>query len=108
MIYNNKNIGKVNLLNAVNMDYITKIKDPKVYKLIFTHFFLKINPKHIFQDYLVDKNNWKTGLFTDGYNTVSLDRRKLYNTPIAGYLKCNNSIILQYPDTIRRFLLKLS
>lgn len=107
MIYNNKNNKRANLLNAVDIRYIKKFKDPKIYRLIFTHFFQKINTVNIFQDTLISQDNWKTGFFTDGYNTITIKRRVLYDRPITGYMKCRNSVMKKYPGTVLIFLMSL-
>ena len=38
----------------------------------------KLTKENHFLD--LDKNNWKTGFFTDGYNNISMDRRNIYKT----------------------------
>lgn len=35
--------------------------------------------KHIFIDEEIDKNNWKFGFFTDGYNNISISRSDFYD-----------------------------
>lgn len=104
MVYNHRNKNGYNLLHAVRPSYIKNIKDPKVYRLIFSNFFLKIKPENIYKDYTVDKDNWKTGLFTDGYNTISVSRRKLYNNPSNGFIRCNKKVLLNYPKYFFNFI----
>lgn len=104
MIYNYRNKRSYNLLHAVRPSYIKNIKDPKVYRLIFSNFFLKIKPENIYKDYTIDKDNWKTGLFTDGYNTVSVSRRRLYNNPSNGFIRCNKKVLLNYPKYLFNFI----
>ena len=104
MIYNYRNKRSYNLLHAVRPSYIKNIKDPKVYRLIFSNFFLKIKPENIYKDYTIDKDNWKTGLFTDGYNTISVSRRRLYNNPSNGFIRCNKKVLLNYPKYLFNFI----
>ena len=45
-----------------------------------------LSKEHHLHDYNIDPDNWKTGLYTDGYNNISMNRRKVYDITIEkGY-----------------------
>ena len=98
-------IGQNSKKNHLNMAYKIKviklIKNINIYDNV-DHYIKKCvdnilrsdKNKIIMHDLIVDKNNWKYGFFTDGYNTISVDRKKYYSYPTEVFF---NSFVKFFP-----------
>jgi len=93
--------------NITNVKKFVTNKTPKFNKYIDGHILKcilnglgidKLDATNHLQDIDLDKDNWKYGLFTDGFNTISLSRSDIYDKTILkgyslGYRNKNPEII---------------
>jgi hypothetical protein len=97
MLYNGhilepKNIKGCHLNMALRTEIMKKINLPpqpkrsSIDNYILTHMYNLLphlkNKQIVFTDEEVDKNNYKYSLDTDGYNNISLLRKKIYNNDL--------------------------
>jgi len=94
---------------------IKNMVDPKQYRLMHSFIFKnikRIHAKNIHKKYIwtsnsVSKNNWKTGVFTDGFNTISRSRKRFYNKPVYQFEVCRYKLKKYIPLNVIRFLYSL-
>lgn len=81
--------SKKNHLNmAYRIDIMRMVRRVSIYEGVDNYIkktveiiMRKYRNKKISHAESVDKNNWKYGFFTDGYNTISIDRKRYYDFP---------------------------
>jgi len=122
ILYNGRNIDRelgssnhTNLNHAILTKDIKNMVDPKQYRLMHSFIFKnikRIHAKNIHKKYIwtsnsVSKNNWKTGVFTDGFNTISRSRKRFYNKPVYQFEVCRYKLKKYIPLNVIRFLYSL-
>ena len=100
-----KRIKRIYLINSIDL-YI-KNSIGKLHNINFAY------KKNIYTDYDLDKNNWKYGLFTNGYNGQQTDKEFLYKNPTGIFLPFNRNVIVKYnnienyiPENVLEFIKK--
>jgi hypothetical protein len=110
--YDYKNRGGIHVNNAILKKDMLLMIDLKKYKGL--HAFIlqsikthnKINGTYIYYTDKTDNSNWMTGFCTDGYNTITTKRARLYNNPSDMYRKNTYNLKKSIPSYIYSFITK--
>ena len=105
---------RTNIMKKISLPLKPKRCAIDTYIILQTFKLTSLRPeehKIIFSDDEIDKDNWKYSLDTDGYNNISLKRKKYYlkydkNSPFI-IPKKNNEILNKIPEYIMNKLKKL-
>jgi hypothetical protein len=118
VVYNGTDINRTHLNMAYSMTYFNKIDnnieqnsgiDNHIKSVIEKKNNIKLTTKNIrFLDN-DDKLIWRSGLFTDGCNTISLNRKNIYTHITPPYIKYqkNYQIWNNIPNDVRSYLHRL-
>lgn len=119
MLYNGYNINKIinhtNLNHAILTKDFKEMIDDKQYRLMHSYLFRnikrihkkEIGKKFIWTNEEVHKNNWKSGFFTDRFNTISKSRKRFYNKPTHQFEVCKYKMKKYIPPNVLKYLYQL-
>lgn len=104
VLYNGNSNGVIHLNPALRTSDVRGFPDFNLKKYIHSIVLRTLQKKYkrafkagIFYDMAIDKNDWKTGFFTDGFNSLSLTRKKVYLRPTIPYTRAKINVLKMVP-----------
>lgn len=95
------------LNKAIRTEDMRKVRHKNIVRYIDSYIRIEVEhmnrinfktKKYVYTDFDIDKENWKTGFFTDGANIISLERKLNYQMPKGVFLPYQIKNTFNYQD----------